>query len=594
MQNKTKIYFIMSKKTLTILTTLIIALSVSAENMKFEYDNYDMGVLNPVSAEKEIYNSLLENSNSMTTTTNQEKSVVINDISYYDAAIVDNQVHSWTATPKAVEKYGYYTPLREFEWSTVPLLAFGFIAKANKKDFRAARNNFIPAYENRFDDNLQLVPLVVASGLNFAGYQGRSKTMRYLVSGSLSFAWCALFVNSIKYTAKEMRPDGSTANSFPSGHTCTAFTAATIMHKEYGLTRSPWWSVFAYGCATTTGIMRTLNNRHWISDVLVGAGLGIISTDLGYMCADWIYKKKGINREPLKGSSDLWQNPSFFKLGLGMQFTNNLKLPTNTEFLTTANLYNYGGAYLDDDYYTIQRHGNPFRVPDDYNAANREYKNYASGSPAYDEGQTPTIKVGTGTTVGAEATYFVNKYVGVGARARITTAPVTAEGLYAYTEKDGALTRNMNSASVSDVWSLVDINAGIYLAWPISPKHNLGMKALYGRRFFGTLDLIAASDQLYLNTQTNETASVTMYGDALWIDKTNSDNLTLGLHYTYAMNSGMAISAYVDYDYSKPEFYAEYTPYHNELLNVVTKQSLFNFKNKINSFTIGAAMSVIF
>ena len=189
---------------------------------------------------------------------------------------------------------------------------------------------------------------------------------------------------------------------------------------------------------------------------------------------------------------------------------------------------------------------------------------------------------------------FINKYVGVGARARITTAPVTAEGLYAYTEKDGALTRNMNSASVSDVWSLVDINAGIYLAWPISPKHNLGMKALYGRRFFGTLDLIAASDQLYLNTQTNETASVTMYGDALWIDKTNSDNLTLGLHYTYAMNSGMAISAYVDYDYSKPEFYAEYTPYHNELLNVVTKQSLFNFKNKINSFTIGAAMSVIF
>ena len=43
---------------------------------------------------------------------------------------------------------------------------------------------------------LQLVPLVVASGLNFAGYQGRSKTWRYLVSGGMSFAWCALFVNS--------------------------------------------------------------------------------------------------------------------------------------------------------------------------------------------------------------------------------------------------------------------------------------------------------------------------------------------------------------------------------------------------------------
>lgn len=594
--NETKIYFIviMSKNTLAVLTTLFMTLSASAENINFEYDNYDMGVLNPVSAEKQIYNSLIENSNGATVEAEKEKSVVINDMGNYDAAMVSDDAHSWVASPKAVAKYGYYTPLREFEWSTVPLVAFGFIAKANKKNFRAARNNFIPAYENRFDDNLQIVPLIVTSGLNFAGYQGRSNTWRYLASGGLSFAWCALFVNAIKYSAKEMRPDGSTANSFPSGHTATAFTAATIMHKEYGLTRSPWWSVFAYGCATTTGIMRTLNNRHWISDVLVGAGLGIISTDLGYMCADWIFKKKGINREPLKGTSDLWKNPSFFKLELGMQFTNNLKLPTNTEFLTTANLYNYGGSYLNDDYYTIQRHGNPFRIPDDYNAQNREFKNYASGTPAYAEGQTPTIKVGTGTTVAGEAAYFINKYVGVGVRARITTAPVTAEGLYAYTEKDGALSRNMNSASVSDVWSLVDINAGLYLAWPISPKHNLGMKALYGRRFFGKLDLIAASDKLYLNTQTNETASVTMYGDALWIDKTNSDNFTLGLHYTYAMNSGMAISGFIDYDYSKPEFYAEYTPYHNDLLKVVTKQSMFHFKNKINSFTIGAAMSVIF
>ena len=120
------------------------------------------------------------------------------------------------------------------------------------------------------------------------------------------------------------------------------------------------------------------------------------------------------------------------------------------------------------------------------------------------------------------------------------------------------------------------------------------MKVLYGRRFFGSLNLIAAFDQLYLNTQTGGTSPVTMYGDAIKIDKTNSDNLTLGLHYSFAMNSGMALSAFVDYDYSKPEFDVEYTPYNNNLLNMVTKHSEFSFKNKINSFTIGAAMSVIF
>ena len=584
----------MNKYTLTVLTTFLITLSANAEDMTFKLESCDKGMTNHKDAWEQVYNSLIENSNNAIVMEKPEKSVVINDMSSYNAIMAKDESRNWVASPKAVEKYGYYTPLREFEWATVPLVAFGFAAKANKKNFRAARNNFIPAYENRFDDNLQLVPLVVASGLNFAGYEGRNKTGRYLASGALSYAWCALFVNSIKYSAKEMRPDGSTANSFPSGHTATAFTAATIMHKEYGLTRSPWWSIFGYGCATTTGIMRTLNNRHWISDVLVGAGLGVISTDLGYMCADWIFKKKGSNREPLENTSDLWQNPSFFKLELGMQLTNDLKLPTNTSFLTTANLYNYGGAYLDDDYYTIQRNGNPFRIPDDYNAEKREFKNYASGSPAYAEGQSPRIKVGTGTTVAGEAAYFINKFLGVGARARITTAPVTAEGLYTYTEKGDVLTRNMNSASVSEVWSLVDIGAGLYLAWPFSPKQNIGIKALYGRRFFGSLNLIAASDQVYLNTQTNEEAAVTMYGDAMKIDKTNTDNFTVGLHYTYAMNSGMAISGFVDYDFSKPTFDVEYTPYHKDLLLMATKHTNFSFSHKINSFTLGVAMSVLF
>ena len=584
----------MNKYTLTVLTTFLITLSANAEDMTFKFESCDKGMTNHKDAWEQVYNSLIENSNNAIVMEKPEKSVVINDMSSYNAIMAKDESRNWVASPKAVEKYGYYTPLREFEWATVPLVAFGFAAKANKKNFRAARNNFIPAYENRFDDNLQLVPLVVASGLNFAGYEGRNKTGRYLASGALSYAWCALFVNSIKYSAKEMRPDGSTANSFPSGHTATAFTAATIMHKEYGLTRSPWWSIFGYGCATTTGIMRTLNNRHWISDVLVGAGLGVISTDLGYMCADWIFKKKGTNREPLKANSDLWQNPSFFKLELGMQLTNDLKLPTHTSFLTAANLYDYGGAYLNDDYYTIQRNGNPFRIPDNYNAENREYKDYASGSPAYAEGQTPRIKIGTGTTVAGEAAYFINKYVGVGARARITTAPVTGEGLYTYTENNYLLTRNMNSASVTDVWSLVDVSGGLYLALPFSPKHNVGIKALYGRRFFGSLNLIAAWDQTYLNTKTNETTAVTMYGDALKIDKTNSDNFTVGLHYTYAMNSGMAISAFVDYDYSKPTFDVEYSPYHKDMLLMATKHSRFSYSNKINSYTLGVAMSVIF
>jgi hypothetical protein len=85
-----------------------------------------------------------------------------------------------------------------------------------------------------------------------------------------------------------------------------------------------------------------------------------------------------------------------------------------------------------------------------------------------------------------------------------------------------------------------------------------------------------------------------MYGDAMKIDKTNTDNFTVGLHYTYAMNSGMAISGFVDYDFSKPTFDVEYTPYHKDLLLMVTKHTNFSFSHKINSFTLGVAMSVLF
>lgn len=83
-----------------------------------------------------------------------------------------------------------------------------------------------------------------------------------------------------------------------------------MMHKEYG-DRSPWYSISAFTVATATGISRILNNRHWLSDVLAGAGIGILSTELGYYLADLIFKDKGLNFEspryyPLLENPSLW------------------------------------------------------------------------------------------------------------------------------------------------------------------------------------------------------------------------------------------------------------------------------------------------
>lgn len=85
----------------------------------------------------------------------------------------------------------------------------------------------------------------------------------------------------LKYFTKVERPDGSDNYSFPSSHTAEAFLAATIVYREFRY-KSPWYGIGAYTLATTVGAYRMINNKHWESDVLVGAGIGILSVNLIY------------------------------------------------------------------------------------------------------------------------------------------------------------------------------------------------------------------------------------------------------------------------------------------------------------------------
>ena len=203
----------------------------------------------------------------------------------------------------------------------IPLFAAGWAIKGDKAMFRVnnkdAKENtqLLTNFKTGIDDYTQYFGPAVTVGLKLAGVEGRSDWPRLLASAAMSYGIMAAFVNGIKYTAKEMRPDGSSANSWPSGHTATSFVGATLLHKEYGLTRSPWYSVAGYGVATATGVMRILNNRHWISDVMSGAGIGIMSTEIGYALSDILFKGKGLLRNNLELDSE---NPSFFSIGMGL------------------------------------------------------------------------------------------------------------------------------------------------------------------------------------------------------------------------------------------------------------------------------------
>ena len=155
------------------------------------------------------------------------------------------------------------------------------------------RNENAIFFNRHIDDYLQYAPAVAVFGLNALGVKGKNT----IVEETILFVKSELLMSAIVYTLKQttdiQRPDGSTYNSFPSGHTAQAFVAATFLHKEYGH-KSVWYSIGAYGAATTVGCMRVLGNRHWLSDVFVGAGIGILSTELVYATHTYKWSKRKI------------------------------------------------------------------------------------------------------------------------------------------------------------------------------------------------------------------------------------------------------------------------------------------------------------
>ena len=473
----------------------------------------------------------------------------------------------------------------------IPLFLAGWGLKSDKAMFRVnakaeqggkKNTQLLTDFKTGIDDYTQFFGPAMVVGLKLGGYEGRSDWPRLLASAGMSYAIMAGFVNVIKNTAKEMRPDGSTANSWPSGHTATAFVGATLLHKEYGLTRSPWWSVAGYGVATATGVMRVLNNRHWISDVMSGAGIGIMSTELGYALCDLMFKQKGLLRNDLIFENE---KPSFFSISMGVGL---------------------GSKDLEFE----------------------------------SEGSKRNIKFRAATVVDAEGAYFFNKYVGVGGRLRVRaqsakdfgdfTDYAAWEDLYAWRgmqplymneypddyipatteeqEYKNALTylgkigydTNPESESrgadapVTDIYGTVKSDhiteftgsIGVYFNLPLSKHFSLGTKALVGRSITQDLDIDGHAEgnkkdisykMVIDNTQSNGDPEWSLNDlqypkstgekwtddwEYLTISAKSSTSFGTGISLTYRYKSNFSWRLFCDYDYTRKDFTATYDPFH--------------------------------
>lgn len=505
---------------------------------------------------------------------------------------------SWMKTNPDVEPYRAWD---ELTYVGVPLFLAGIIAKGEKKSFQQNdpnnKHTLVTDFKTRIDDYAQFFGPLMTTGLKLGGVEGRSSWGRYLATFGMSYGIMAAFVNSIKYTSKEMRPDGSTANSWPSGHTATAFVGATLLHKEYGLTRSPWYSVAGYGVATATGIMRVLNNRHWVSDVLSGAGIGILSGEIAYALSDVIFKERGLLRGNLDSGQNIIYNPSFFSISMGVGLGSK-----NLEFDLEKM-----DVMLDDD-----------------------------------GDKKLSLKFGSSTVVGAEGAYFFNKYFGVGGRLRINSSPIKGwSGIEEFAWRD-----LVNTLINEDLYNIMDVekfiggegvpgepgysaplidelefniksdhitefagDLGVYFNFPLSDRFAIGSKLLIGHSVMQEVDLNARitggkrdlhydAEKDVINvfclpeTYTSEFDYFTMGGN-------NTMKYGTGISLTYAYKENYAWRLFLDYDFTKKTYTMEYNP-GVFLMDAVNLKDEFDLKEtqeikkNRDTFIIGGSFTISF
>ena len=141
---------------------------------------------------------------------------------------------------------------------------------------------FVPARAQRntgyYEDYVQYIPLAMNLGLDLAGARSLDGYPDILIATGTSFLCEAIMVNGLKLVVKEDRPNGTADNSFPSGHTATAFTGAELVRMEYG-----WgWGTAAYLAATAVAWGRVAHQSHWWWDTAAGALIGVASAQIGY------------------------------------------------------------------------------------------------------------------------------------------------------------------------------------------------------------------------------------------------------------------------------------------------------------------------
>lgn len=204
------------------------------------------------------------------------------------------------------------------------LIGYGFIGLKNKqiKNLNHKIQRKITANKHRklkIDDFFKHANYLSVYGLNALGIKGKNSLKDRTIILGTAYLTTGITVLGLKKITGIKRPDGSNKSSFPSGHTAIAFMGAEFLHQEYK-EKSVWYGISGYLVATGTGFLRIYNNKHWFSDVVTGAGIGILSTKFAYWIQPHLKKTIFKSKEKTSGVVVPFYNGKEYGLALSMSF----------------------------------------------------------------------------------------------------------------------------------------------------------------------------------------------------------------------------------------------------------------------------------
>ena len=170
--------------------------------------------------------------------------------------------------------------------NTIPLslITVGSLISTSRfeKNFQKNVRNLVGnQFNSQLDNYTRYVPIVEIVVADALGVRSKNHWFDQAKNWTISWFLTDQITFKLKKWIRKSRPDNFDKFSFPSGHTSFAFMNAEVLYNEFK-DSSPFLAYSGYAFASATGGLRIMNNAHFLSDVLVASGIGILVTKIVY------------------------------------------------------------------------------------------------------------------------------------------------------------------------------------------------------------------------------------------------------------------------------------------------------------------------